>query len=776
MSNPISKALDQPYGPPAPEKHYAVNPAGKVVRQSDGQLLDSEGIAGYSQVDEVTAKGLAKAAVDQKYVDQNWGTAGQLAMGAADGATLGLGPALATKLGLVDQGHLEAAQQSGAYTAGEIGGFVIPALATGGESAIAKALSRTPAALLGTAGGLAERAVGRLLPEAGLLGKTGTAAIKMAARGGTEGALMNVAHQASHDIITNQPLSAQALLASGADGALFGGVGGFLLGGAGSLAGRASESLAEHGLSSLAGKGGERAGGVALRRLGLDPAKFAGEAEGVVGATSAFSDLIKKGGSSFAAPTSEIRKVAQAALVEQEVIAKSALKDLGTTAKPGIQPIQNLADQFNEEWTTLYRGTRDAAKAKDIYKGLVKDLKGATEWEHWAANRASLARDAAAAGEGSLRKGIYESALQKFDAEFRAAATTVNEEAFQKYAAAVTQRNIAETLVEGTGKRLGTEANKGNPLHLNQTDGGALGIGTLLGNPLGAVGVVASRKIAGYVQDKLEPIIAEYAARSAIGAKAGAATAQVGERLSGALRSFMRGTAKGVQDARAESRADKPTATKLSYTMKAYQEAMDTADRLTSLDHQAKVREYMDELTTAGHPELANHIGMTYGRAAADVTKNRPKGTLKDKSGGSLGKTPKQMGLDTQTMKFMRRLHSMRDPVGTIVDGLEKGNLSRDAIASIQYVMPDLHADLVSRAAQEAMALRQEGKFLPADKLALLGVALNHPVDSKLSADFINEVQQGLAANNKPPPKGGNGGPPVTDVSSYQTPLQGSIA
>jgi hypothetical protein len=759
--NPISKA-------------FAVNPAGKVVSQTPEQVAASGRGRGYTPVSEETAKGLAKGAEDLKYVDENWGTAGQAAMGVADGATLGMGPALATKLGILDRGHLEAAQQSGAYTAGEVGGFLLPALATGGEGVVAKALARTPAGMLGEAGTLAERAVARLLPEAGLMGKAGTSAVRMAARGATEGALMNVAHEGSHEIITNQPLSAQALLASGLDGALFGGLAGGVLGGVSSLAGSTADALGNRGLSASV-RGGERQAGLALKRVGQSPADFAATEGGTVGAVKAYKDLMEKGETSFAAPTSHIRDSMRKVAADEATVASGALKELGTMAKPPASAVQNLANEFQNEWKVMYAGTADAAKAKVIYKNLVKDLKGATEWEHWAANRDILTREAAAAPAGTLRRGIYESAVQKFDSEFRAAGTAVSEETFNKYAAAVTQKNLAESLVESTGEKLGQEAGRGNPLHLNQTDGGALGIGTLLGNPAGAVGIVAARKITGYVQDKLEPIIAEYAARSAIGARAGAATVNVGDRISGALRTFMRGGAKAAVNARAVSKSEETGAGKLSYTMKAYAKAMETADHFTSEAHQAKVREYMDDLTQAGHPELANQMGMAYGRAVADINKNRPKGTLRDKAPGSLGRTPKQMGLDTQTMKFMRRLHSMRDPVGTIVDGLEKGNLSRDAISSIKYVMPDLHADLVSRAAQEAMALRQDGKFLPADKLALLGVALDHPVDSKLSAEFIGEIQQGLAANSKPQGQPQGGPPPVTDTSSYQTPLQSSV-
>jgi hypothetical protein len=833
--NPISKA-------------FAVNPAGKVVSQTPEQVAATQR-GGYTPVSEEMAHGLAQAAEDKKYVDENWGTAGQAAVGAVDGATLGLGPALATQLGLVDRGHLEAAQQSGAYGAGEAAGFLVPAIASGGEGVVAKALSRTPVGLLGEAGGLAERVAGRLAPEAGLLGKTGSQAVKMAARGGTENALMNVAHQASDDIINNKPLAAQAMLATGAEGALFGVLLGGALGGAGSAIGRATEGLSNKGLSLGLGNG-ERSAGVALKRVGLDAADYATKEAGAVGAVRDISDLMKKGETSFAAPTSQIRQRMEAVATDLEATANSALKELGQVRQPGVQPLRSLINELDQEFTVMYRNTAASAEAEGIYKKLKRDLEGKTTpftekaptaptkpemgsaktskagkyntitdtsnvtehyanmakynealkahesataeyearkaahlgstpneamttWEQWAKNREVLADRAA--GATGLRKEIYDSALQKFDAQFRAAGEAADPELFQKYASAATQRNLAKTLVESTGEKMGQEAGRGNPLHLNQTDGGAFGLSVLYGNPVSGAGIVAARKITGYAQDKLEPVIAEYAARSAIGAKAGAATAQVGERISGALRSFMRGGAKAAMNARAEAKASEPTAKKLSYTMKAYQEAMDTADLLTSEEHQQRVRDYMNELTLAGHPELANEFGMTYGRAVADVRQNRPKSTLRDKSGGSLGKTPKQMGLDTQTMKFMRRLHSMRDPVGTIVNGLEQGNLSRDAIASIKYVMPDLHHDLVMRAAQEAMAIRQEGKFLPADKLALLGVALDHPVDSKLSAEFIGEVQQALAANSKPQPKHGDGPPPVTDISSYQTPLQSSV-
>lgn len=752
------------------EKFHNIDAAGRAVVSSPEQVADAvRGGFGYKAIPGEVAQALANAERDSKYVDENWGTTGKVAMGVADGATLGLGPALATKLGILDNEHLQAAQQSGSYMAGEAAGFLVPALATGGESAIARALAATPAGMVGHVGGLAEAAVGRLLPEAGILGKVGTSAVKMAARGGSENALMNVAHQASQDIIANKPLSAQAMLAAGYDGALFGALLGAPLGAAAGAIGHGGEALMSRGAQAVGGSG-ERAAGLALKRVGVDAADVAAKEGGAVGAVKEISDLMKRGETSFAAPTAKIRERMVAVAEDMDKTARAALQDLGKVGKPPVGTMQELANAFSEDWNVMYRGTANAAKANTMYKAIVKDLKSASEWEHWAKNRDILATRTASAPEGSLKRAVHESALQKFDEAFRAAGEKVDPAIFQQYASAVTQKNLAQTLVESTGEKLGQEASRGNPLALNQADGGQLAIGTILGNPIGAVGVVASRKIAAYAQDRLEPVIAEYAARSAIGAKAGAATAEAGSRITNALKKFMGLAPKGAGYAHSQA-----TAPKLSYTIKAYNEAVDLADKLTSQAHQERVREYLSELSLAGHPELAKQMGMAYGRAVADINHNRPKETIRDKQGGSLGRLPKQMGLDDKDMKFMRRLHSMRDPVGTIVNGLEKGNLSMDAVASIKYVMPDLHKELVTRASFVASEMKQAGKFLPADKLSMLGCALDYAVDTTLRPEFINEVQQGLAANQKPQGQPSGGPSHITDTSAYQTPLQSAV-
>lgn len=757
---------------------HAIDDAGNAVALQEQQLAAARD-NNFTPISASEAATRAQADADANYVDQNYGTTGKLALGALDGLSLGLAPALGVRTGMLDAGHLDAARQSGAYTAGDVAGTLLPAFLSGGTSleagaakgVVGKALAATPAGMMNAAGGLTERLVGRLLPEAGLLGKTATASLKMAARGATEGALMNVAHEASNDIILNKPLTAQALLASAEDGALFGGLAGGILGGGAALAGHGVESLGNRAVAGVAGQGGERSAGVAIERLGLKGKMGElAEREGrFVGAVRQYQDVLQKAETSFAAPTSAIRANTLKLVEEQEAVAADALRELGLIQKPGRGPIQQLASRMEKEYMVMYRGTADQQQARRIYESLGARLNNATEWEHWAANREILANEAKKAQ--GLKKNIYESALNAFDDEFRLAGSTVDEALFKQYAAATTTKRIGQEIVEGTTGKLAEEASRGNPLHLNPVDGATGAMGVIMGNPLGAAGIVLSRKLTGYAQQKLEPIIAEYAARAAIGSSAGAATVNVGARLSGALKNFMTGARVSTERAHAEGRAPK----KLSYSMKAYEEQMKLVDQLTSAAHQAKVREHTEALAMAGHEELATELQNTYGRAVAYINANKPRGRGDEYAAGSLGKTPKAMSLDTQGWRFMRIVHSALDPVGTVVSGLKDGSLSRDAISAIKYVMPDLHQELVVRASQEVMAMKAEGKFLPADKEALLGVALDYPVSSKLQKDFIAEVQQGLAANKKPPPDGGQSPPPVTDISSYQTPLQSSV-
>lgn len=752
---------------------HALSPGG-VINLTENQLADA-GEAGMQEVSQYEAQQSAVADKSRQYVDENYGVTGKAALGLANGLTLGIGPAYAASKGLIDPNNLAAAKDSAAFTGGDLAGMILPSFLSGGEGLVARGLAATPAGLMGRAGGLAESILTRALPEAGLLGKVGSGAAQMAARGATEGALMNMAHQASDDIITNKPLAAQALLAAGADGALFGGLAGGLMGGAASLAG---SGLQAAGKLSSRSTSAESSAAKALRRLGIDDVegyavpKLARGAEEAVtkdgpmtGHLRDYVDVLQKSETSLAATTPQINAAVKSMVAEQDTVIKAALSDLDKAGRPNPSSVMAITDRLDAEYGVMYAKGADHRAAAKIYEGLKEDLapsaKFGMSWETLAKNREIIA-DRAKVATG-IEGDIYKSALNAYDDEFRIAGEHVDAEAFKRYAAATTLRRTGLDIIKGTESKMLQEATQGSPLKLGERDYGTLAMGAVTSHPLGSAAIVSARKVGDYVSRKAEPLLAEWAARSALGSAAGKATADAGNQLSTALKRFMTGSRIANED-----RQSKPKS-KVSYTMAAYDEQMKLADQLTSSAHRAKVAEHTRALAMAGHDELAKQMQDTYDRAAGFVQHNSPR---KGAAMGTVMKLPKTIGLDTKSMKFLRQIHSLRDPIGTIVNGLEKGNISTDAIAAIKHVMPDLHADLVMRASQEVLQMKQEGKFLPADKVASLSIALGYPVDTKLSPEFINEIQNSFAQEQQPPQQ--QQGVATADMGSYQTPVEGA--
>jgi len=785
---------------------YAIDPAGRAVKLSPNQLREADA-ANFRAVSKDYAEGTARGQANKDYVDQNWGTAGQAAMGLGSGLTLGLGPALAARSGLVDPGHLEAAEGSGAFQAGDIAGMLVPALlsggaaagAEGGSSIIGRALAATPAGLLGRGGSLAERLVGRMLPEAGLMGRLATPTIQMAARGATEGALVNMAHTTSEDIIHNKPLAAQSLLASGLDGALFGGVTGGIIGGASSLAGVGLDAASGRVARGLAGGAAteERAAQKALGHLGASEGEIVGlgerfnhvptpaevlarkadTAEGgvsklvsktgdVSAPTRGMYEILQDGDASLASKTSVIRQVARETEQRSAVVARDALESLQRESPSVLDGrLSVMSDRIKSDVHGQFVGQLEYGAASNIANNISKKLESLGEggtWSSWAASREQLA-DAVLKSSGT-KQAVYKTALNAFDDELVGAMQRANPELASQWASAVTKQRLSTELLDLTVRKEIGEANKLSAIHLSSGDAGTAGY-TALGsvvsghNPLLGLGVVAAKKLIGYAQEKMAPAIAEAAYRNAIGANAAHAQAVVGQRVSSGLKKFLTGARIAAESNHA---SEKP-----SYTMESYKRSKDQVESLSSMEHQARVRDLASALSGAGHPELSQEMANTYGRATAYAQSIKPK-----EKAPSLSKPLVPAALDGQMMKFLRSTHAMVNPVGAIVGGLERGDVSRDAVAAVKYVYPDLHADIVERAGREILAMKQEGKFVPADKVALLGMALDAPIDSTLSKDFVAAVQQAHAAQaNAQKPQQSQPEKPV-DISQFQTPLQ----
>ncbi len=816
--------------------NFAIGPDGSPVALTDEQAAAVHGKPGFTPISGDKAREQQRATDAANYVDQNWGTVGKALAGGASGLSLGLAPSIAARMGLVDRDRLEAAEETGAYQAGDIAGMIAPAVLSGGESLVGRGLAQgglrgagkvaaalTPAGVMGEAGGLAEALARRFLPEAGAMGSLATPALRMASRGAAEGAIINLAHTASDNIIQDKPFAAQALLASGLDGALFGGVTGGILGGAGSLASR--------GVSAAAGGAGRIAGSVgtaeqkavkSLSFMGLTDkeiqATIASKGSAVNGLKQYFGTLDEAGVNLTSKPSVIHDEVAKTIPQYKAVLGdvKQELASSHATASPTIGRVAGRIDDI----ANTYVGELEHQNAQKIATSLKKELYGVEgmvkpapieplppargakassaewnqyrqaktayeaekaafvptspdelmgrtrSWEKWSKSRDQLA-DRVQQTSG-MRKEIYTHALAALDGEIESAMTAADPGLFAKYSSATQQLRNAEFLKTVTSRKAIAHAAAPGVLRLDNSDAATIGYSLVTGaNPLVGAGILAAKKLGLYAYKKFEPVVAEYTARSAMGAHAGAAEAKTKSALNGAMRGFLLGT---KQEATREYLKPHP-----KLTMDSYQQYMDLADNLTSQAHQAKVKETVQALAIAGHPELAQEMGATYGRTVAAINQVKPK-RGKDHAAGVLGKTPKAMGLDTAGIRFVGKLRAVRDPIGTLVRGLANNDLSRSDVQIIKATVPSIHDHLVGAAVQTVAEMKAAGKHVPADKLATLGVALDYPVDSKLTKPFIDQVQKALAVNKSPPPKqGGSGPPPVADKSSYQTPLQSSV-
>ncbi len=84
-----------------------------------------------------------------------------------------------------------------------------------------------------------------------------------------------------------------------------------------------------------------------------------------------------------------------------------------------------------------------------------------------------------------------------------------------------------------------------------------------------------------------------------------------------------------------------------------------------------------------------------------------------------------------------------------MIEKLESGSLSRDEAQAFRYVYPDLHEQVVEHAQQQILDSKEQGKFMPVEKIAQLGLLLGAPIDTILEPEYIGEVQMAL---HMPPP------------------------
>lgn len=773
----------------------AANPeqAAQMVR-SGGNALDMN-----------SALALNQAEADQSYVDQNWGVGGKAAMGLASGLTLGIGPGLLAKLGMVDPAHLQAAQGSGWYTAGDVVGTALPALLSGGESlgartAVGRALSYTPSGLMNLAGNAAERLGAGVLGETGgLLGRVGTSALQMAARGATEGALMNMGHTIGDNLVTNKPFSAEALAASGMDGALFGALAGGAMGtvaGLGEVAVKAAEGVGKHVA--------ERLPSLQAKALGYGEKEIAEAGTNLKTELSQSYDVLRMGG---AGPNSSVsekyaasKKAYDIALdtkratlkelqdqfpsqapdvtrlqkrLEMEVIAPS-LQGLDESA---VQKAMTKVDAELQKLSPIKTVKVPAADAGDIELGSALEAKTPTvktqirqspTWEGWTKFRDSIAN-----GEIVAAPEIRQKILSVVDSEVRGAVEALSPELAQKLMASEAQMVLSKKLEETLGRKFSNSAMSHEP-GVGLKDVGAFVGMSAIGHPVSGLTWLASRAAGRKLQSMVEPWLANLAYNNSIGVKAAGATMDAQSRITNGIRSFFRKTSnsnmKGIQGVYAE----KKTQSNQNYDRKAYEKDMSKTEQLLSASHQEKVREYAAELSRQGYTDLATSILDTNQKAVNYAYYNQP-ARAAGKTLNSLRKVPVDPMPNLQEWKYWRIDKAIKNPF-SVLDGLNDGSVSRDAVKAVKYVYPEIHNQMVMAASQEIVESKIRGEYLPMDKITSLGILLDAPIDTILQPDRIAAIQSGFAqkaADQQQQQAPDNGSQPMGLMAqSLMTPVQ----
>jgi hypothetical protein len=794
------------------ETFYSRDALGNPVKTTDPDVAGQTIAIGNKPIGKEEAEASAAAARNLARADK-MGPLGTAALGVGSGLTLGLGPGLLAKAGLVDPGLLSAAEASPLYTVGDVVGTALPAIFSGGDSLLA----RTPAGMMTGAGNLAERLAGGILGESsGLMGRLASAPIKMAARGIPEGALINMGHTVGESLIQDHPLSAESIAASGLDGALFGGLAGAGLGTVSALGEAAAAGLNTLGKRVSVGSRGIGAIG---KSLGIDD--LGASTEDATNNAVRYGRTLEKGGSGMGDSTQgKLRGTEKAETIYKETRSNAVdeLEQMAPDQAPSPERIKARLDETvvgpregtaqksaaakevksfwegftNEEplgrpeWNDKNdfqtyaqwkesghgEGLKGDAKraaydeykaAKDIefnkYSSEFKSSKASEyfpdNWKGLIEARDRLAKEISPDRANPLfadKNTIKSEILNAVDDEITQAMQVADERLpgiTEKYAGATQGLKTTDELKAALGKKA-TDQLMSTGHGLNTHDFSSFGFSAALGHPVGAATIMGAKLIGRRIHGLAEPWLADMAYKQMIGTKAAGARLNVQGRVAKAIGNFFKNTTRIPYKAAQVIRAESSNSKPMDRT--GYEEFANKMENLTSDEHQRKVAAYVDSVAKQGFPELAQELYGTNARAVNYIVHNMParKGS---KNLTSLRPVPVSKVLDMTEHKFGRIGKGIIGPL-SLVDKLESGQISRDEVRAAAYVYPKIWGPggmVAQEVAEKVMEMKSKGESLPMDKVYALGAALNSPIDSTLQPEFINAVQASLA---QPPPGG----------------------
>jgi hypothetical protein len=333
----------------------------------------------------------------------------------------------------------------------------------------------------------------------------------------------------------------------------------------------------------------------------------------------------------------------------------------------------------------------------------------------------------------------------------------------KQYAAATQGAKTSSELSAMLGKKHANELL--NPKSL-MGGGGSSGFAGMMAirHPLSSIGYVGSKLIGKVAQERVEPWLAKMAYNQAIGTKAAEATLGIKNRIGESLKSFFtqaaKTPAKAINVAKAERTQAPPS------TRAAYESIANHTEQLMSHNHLDRVQRYAQSMETEGYDQLANEVMGVNQRAVQYAQWNMPP-RQGSKAMNSLRQFPASKSPTFQEYKFMRVLDGINSGPESILKGLENGSVNRDSVKAVKYVYPELHTEIVTQAAQQIAEMKSKGQYLPMNKIASLGIALDAPIDPVLEPDFVGAVQAGLnapPAEQQPSGKDQSSQPQVSNV------------
>lgn len=682
------------------------------------------------------------------------GAAGTFAQGLARTGTFGLSDVaykLATQAAGGDPEQAAALlrayreQSPIAGLAGELTGYVLP----------------TPAGkALGAAGKLAETGAARLVGKGAtsLLGRAAQGAATLGARGAVEGGVLGAQQELSEEVLGNEKLNAEKLLASTGRGMLAGGVALGAIGGAAPIAKAGANALAQASIRKLGGEGETLSevfqslkNNAVFKAIGGETASAVRNAERLEGgaqriARDVSSELEKAGGKSWVklGPEAIAEKVESRLEAVGNQIGELRSKLDAYAEKTGVRPNpEGFASRVSKEviepiaampgreaLVSKLQGYVDSFVEKSgkspsfkLWENFRKDLDSQIKWS---ARAGDVSTDALKSVRGILEneyEKTAESAAQSVGGKF----ADEHRELKRVYQSLkVADDLVRDKIVKAT-----------NRAAFGLSDYAAAAAGAAAGGPAGLLAGVAKK----VWRDKGHEIMADVYGKLAKLTEVQAKIQSFDASIDRGIKGFTQG--KAVPPLGAATQVPAAASAGLFKGKAKYDMVRKTVERVATLAaNPAALSQHvaMHTQPIAMHaPNTSMAMAQTSGRAIAYLQKNAPQ----DQGNPSplQPQLQKPTYSDTDVAAYARRLAAIENPL-SILDDMRHNRLTPEAVDAVRQVYPGVFRQLQVKM-QETVA--QSKEKIPYDKIVQMSVLFETPLDGTMEPGFIKAVQAAFA-------------------------------